>query len=53
MLEIRPVTGGPDKLNKKCCGSDFWSEGFFFADRRRFVAKMWPRCGQRFWLCRL
>tara|TARA_B100000446_G_scaffold151735_1_gene146631 strand:+ start:116 stop:277 length:162 start_codon:yes stop_codon:yes gene_type:complete len=42
MLEIRPVTGGPDKLNKKCCGSDFWSEGFFFADRRRFVAKMWP-----------
>jgi len=28
-----------DKLDKKCCGYDFWSEGFFFADRRRFVAK--------------
>jgi len=39
---VGPSPDAADKLNKKCCGSDFWSEGFFFADRRRFVAKMWP-----------
>jgi len=34
-----PVTGGLRQTRQKYCGSDFWSEGFFFADRRRFVAK--------------